>query len=192
MLLSLIGSHGTGKTSVFKVLKEKHPEWQYFTEGVRHQVPAFGYQSPYDLVADHGICVFEIMNINSWSVIDSRVNPLIGSNMPIITDRSAVDNLAYFLTEKRTQRDEVVEPLVRAMAQHYASLVDRFVYFPVGVFPLVGDEMRKSDLTHQMDVDQNVVRALQELNISEVKVHLLQAKSIEERVEEIERLIIIY
>ncbi len=191
MLLSLIGSHGTGKTSVFNVLKEKHPGWQYFTEGVRHQVPAFGHQSPYNLVADYGIGVFEVMNINSWSVIDSKVNPMINGSVPIITDRSAVDNLAYFLTEKRIPLDVVVEPLVRAMAQHYASLVDRFVYFPIGVFPLVGDEMRKNDLKHQRDVDRNVVGALQELKISGAKVHLLQAKSIKERMEEIERLIII-
>ena len=149
------------------------------------------YQSPYDLVVDYGIGVFEVMNINSWSVIDQKVNPLLNNAVPIITDRSAVDNLAYFLTEQRTSQDKVVEPLVRAMAQHYASLVDRFVYFPVGVFPLVGDEMRKRDVEHQEVVDRNVIRALQELGISEKKIYRLRAETIEERVREIEQLIIV-
>ena len=32
MFLSLIGAGGTGKSEVFKKIKEKYLEWQYFTE----------------------------------------------------------------------------------------------------------------------------------------------------------------
>ncbi len=79
MIIALTGAHGTGKTTVFDVLKKKYPSFVYFTEGVRHQVPAFGYSNPYDIVNEIGIGAFELMNINSWSIIDPKSNSLLAS-----------------------------------------------------------------------------------------------------------------
>tara|TARA_Y100000310_G_C20522026_1_gene734150 strand:- start:32 stop:601 length:570 start_codon:yes stop_codon:yes gene_type:complete len=183
MITALVGAHGTGKTTVFKVIKERHPDWLYFTEGVRHQVPAFGYESPYEIVDEIGIGAFELMNVNSWSVIDPGVNTLLRGDESIITDRSVVDNFAYYLTLRQEPFEG--EQLLRNMATHYASLVDTFVYFPIGIFPLIGDSMRPQDEEYQRRHDANIKIAFQELGVPQEKIHMLEAISVEARVKEI-------
>lgn len=197
MITALVGAHGTGKTTVFNVLKERHPEWAYFTEGVRHQAPAFGYGSPYHIVEEVGIGAFELLNLNSWSVIDPAVNTLLDPERRVVTDRSAVDNYAYFLTLKRQTDDpqlqEInarVEPLVRKMARHYASLVDRFIYFPIGKFPLVGDDMRPADTEYQQQMAREMGFAFHSLNVPQIKIHTLEALTIDDRVEEVLQVIL--
>ncbi|MBI4152818.1 ATP-binding protein [Candidatus Woesearchaeota archaeon] len=188
MLFSLIGAHGTGKTTVFNALQTRHPEWQFFSEGIRHQIPAFGYHTPYELIDAVGIGVFEVMNINSWSVIDPQTNPLINPDNITITDRSVLDNLGYFLTLKQ-KSDTKLEPLIRKMVTHYASLTDHWIYFPIGVFPLVGDTMRPQDDSYQQAIDLNIRRALKELKISPKRVHYLSSSNLEGRIDEVLTLI---
>ncbi|MBI2547742.1 AAA family ATPase [Candidatus Woesearchaeota archaeon] len=184
MKFALIGSHGTGKTTVFEQIRVTHPEFQYFQEGVRHQVPSFGFESPYDIIDRIGIGAFELMNLNSWSVIDPAVNSTLDPTRTIITDRSAIEGYAYFLSLK-TERDNGVAELIRHMSRHYASLIDTFVYFPIGVFPLSGDQMRPCRPDFQREVDDKVRVALQELDVPMDKVYRLQSKDIEGRVNEI-------
>ena len=184
MLFSLIGAHGTGKTTVFNALQTQHPEWQFFSEGVRHQIPAFGYRTPYELIDDVGIGVFEAMNINSWSVIDPQTNPLFNPDTITVTDRSALDNCGYFLTLKQ-KSDARLEPLLRKMVTHYASLTNHWIYFPIGVFPLVGDQMRPEDISYQQALDLNIRRALHELKIPPEKIHFLSSPDLEGRIGEV-------
>ena len=184
MIISLVGSHGTGKTAVFEQIRLKHPEYQYFKEGVRHQVPSFGYGDPYKIVDEYGIGIFEVMNINSWSVIDPNVNTRLDTNGTIVTDRSSVDNYAYFLTLKK-QGDIKLQRIIKQMAEYYASLVDRFVYFPTGAVRLQKDHMRPGGDNYQKSVDENIRKAFEDLGVPKPKIHHLQSYSVEERVEEV-------
>jgi len=104
MLVSLVGSIGVGKTTIFNQIKKRYPQWQYFTEGVRHQTLDFGYKNPYKIVDEIGIGAFELMNINSWSVIDHKSNTALNLKNNIVTDRSAVDNFAYYLLHKKIRQ----------------------------------------------------------------------------------------
>lgn len=185
MLISLTGSGGVGKTTVFEEIKKQHPDWQYFSEGVRRQMPAFGYKNPYEVVDSIGIGAFELMNINTWSIIDPRINTLLDPKINIITDRSAVDNFAYFLTLKNSENDRRFEELIKRMSSYYAGLVDFFVYFPVGVFPLQNDEMRLGDKKYQEAVDRNIFAAFDELRVPDSKVYKLKSADIKNRVDEI-------
>lgn len=185
MLLSLIGAGGTGKTEVFKKIKEKHPGWQYFTEGVRHQVPAFGYNNPYEIVDKLGIAAFELMNINSWSVIDPKVNTILNPKVNIVTDRSSIDNYAYYLLHRISKQDFEAETLIRNMAKYYASLTDIFVYFSIGKIPLVSDNMRPESLEYQQKIGLKIDQAIKQLDIPESKIYPLNSISLNERVEEI-------
>ncbi len=94
MILALVGTHGTGKATVFDRLKALRPSWQYFSEAVRHQMPAFGYRNAYEVVDEVGIGAFELANINAWSVLDPGVNSLFRTDVTTIIDRSPVDNYA--------------------------------------------------------------------------------------------------
>ena len=185
MFLSLIGAGGTGKSEVFKKIKEKHPEWQYFTEGVRHQVPAFGYKNPYEIVNELGIAAFELMNINSWSVIDHKVNTTLNPEVNIIADRSAIDNYAYYLSHRVSEQDFDAETLIRNMAKYYASLSDFFVYFPTGKIPLVGDNMRPESYLYQAQIDRKIKQAIKKLEVPESKIYHLKSVDLEERVDEV-------
>ncbi len=188
MIIALIGSHGTGKTSVCKVLKKKKPEYAYFTEGVRHQVLKFGYKDPFQIAEKFGIGAFELMNVNSWSVIDSDANTLLAKNRTVITDRSALDNYAYFLALKKAPDKKVAE-LVKRMCKHYAGLVDKFIYFPVGAITLKGDDMRPEDADFQKKVDQCIRKAIRELGVNKNKVYVIKKGSPEMRTEEVMRII---
>ena len=185
MLVALVGSQGTGKTTVFNKIKEIHPEYQFFTEGVRHQMPAFGYKDPYEIVDELGIGAFELMNINSWSVIDPKLNTALNLEKNIITDRSAADNYAYYLCLRQTPADFASERLLKSMAKYYASLVDVFVYFPLSTIPLVGDDMRKDSKDHQKNVDLAILDSFDALKVPKTKIYTLKAVGLEDRVKEV-------
>lgn len=190
MIIALIGAHGTGKTSVFNALKTKRPNFLYFSEGTRHQTTVFGYANPYQIVDEVGIGTFEAMNINSWSVIDRKVNTVLDAKKTIITDRSAIDNYGYYLTLKKGRKDVLLGTFIKKMAKHYVSLIDIFIYFPVGVFVLKNDKMRLGDEAYQKKLDKNMRKALSELGIPKAKIHELKSVKIKDRVDEILNLII--
>lgn len=185
MLVALTGTHGVGKTSVFERLKFLCPEAAFFSEAVRHQMKAFGFGHPInDFCRTYGIGAFELMNMNAWSVIDPAVNTLIATKRLVITDRCTVDSIAYYLAMRSTVIDSLFERPVLSIARHYASLYDRFVYFPCNVFPLVGDEMRPDDAAFQQKVDACLWQAFELLEIPERKIHRLQATDVDGRVDE--------
>jgi len=188
--MSLVGSHGVGKTKVYNLIKERNPSWQCFSEGVRHQVPSFGYEDPYKILDEIGIGAFELMNINSWSVVDPKVNTTLDPRINILTDRSSVDSFGYYLALRKSQADFDVGGLVKGMAKYYASLVDIFVYFPIGPFPLKGDKMRPNDKEYQKLVDEKILVAFKELGVPESKIHRLRSVKIDERVEEVLKLFV--
>jgi len=186
MHIALAGSHGVGKTTVFDLLRERRPDAAYFSEAVRHQMPAFGIGHPIDDVCRiYGIGAFELFNMNAWSVIDPAVNTLLTESRLIVTDRSAVDSYAYYLAMRETSVDALLEPLVRAIARHYASLIDLYVHFPIGIFPLHGDDMRPADDSFQREIDKCFVEALDILGVPKTRVHTLCATDPIDRANEV-------
>jgi hypothetical protein len=187
---ALVGSHGAGKTTVFEEIKNRYPEFIYFSEGVRHQVEAFGYKTPYQITNMVGIGIFEVMNINSWSVIDPDINTVLDEDMTIVTDRSAVDNFAYYLTLRDKPVDYACECLIKDMAKHYVSLVDGFFYFPTGVVSLKKDTMRPGSKKYQKLVDANIKKAFKILEVPASKIHKVKSKSTNNRADEILEIIL--
>jgi thymidylate kinase len=188
MNIALIGSHGTGKTTVFNRLKNDYPQFHYLKEGVRVQMPGYGYKNPYDFIDQFGIGVFEVMNINSWTVIDPQLNTLIDKTS-IIMDRSTIDNYAYYLALRETELDFKLEPLLKKMAYYFTEFVDLYVYFPINVIPLVNDEMRIGDQEYQKKIDESLKQALKFLEVDQSKIHHLLATTVDNRVNEIISLI---
>ncbi|HSX16279.1 MAG TPA: AAA family ATPase [Candidatus Saccharimonadales bacterium] len=184
MIIALIGSHGTGKTTVFEKLRGELPESHFFTEQVRHQMPKFGYKNPYQFIDQYGIAAFELMNMNNWNVIDPTVNTAL-TGARLITERSAIDNYAYYLALRSSEFDYKAEAVLKNMAQYYASLVDLFIYFPVGVIPLKADAMRKKDKTYQLEVDRHIRETLDRFGIGGNKIYQVHTTSVADRTKEI-------
>ncbi|MEK7545600.1 MAG: AAA family ATPase [Patescibacteria group bacterium] len=185
MHIGLIGSHGVGKTTALERLKTLRPDMTFHDENVRRLTEIFGLASPFDIVGQYGIGVLALASLNASSIADPAMNPGLDHRRHSVADRAGVDQLAYFLTLRDKPLDDQLEPLVRAAARRRVSLIDRFVYFPIGVFPLVGDAMRPVDLEIQRQVDIGIHKALIQLGIPRERVHRLQSTSVDERAEEI-------
>lgn len=184
MRIGLIGSHGVGKTTVHERLKTLRPDLTYFDENVRRLTTILGFASPWDIVDRHGIGVLAFASLTASSVADPAMNLCLDPSRHSIADRT-IDPLAYFLTLRAKPLDFELEPLVRAAARHRAAHVDLFVYFPLGVIPLVGDAMRPADLELQRKIDIGIHKALIELGVPRERVHRLQSTTVDGRAEEI-------
>jgi len=181
--ISLMGSHGTGKTTVYEAIQKRHPDFVYFSGPVRRLLPALGYTDVWQPIQAGGRAVFELVNMSTWVRIDPELNTCLKPGGTIVTDRSVVDSCAYYLTDA-TERDLQFDGLLRRLARHYASLTNKFVYFPAGVFPLKDDGVRPG-ADFQTQVDAHFAAALRFIGIPESKVHRLQSTAIEDRVEEV-------
>jgi predicted ATPase len=182
--IALIGSHGTGKSTVFEELKKRKPDYKYFSSAVRHMMPALGYKNAWELINRIGTGQFELMNMSTWAVIDPKQNTQLKPEDTIITDRSAVDYSAYFLTLRERPTDYELGDLIKGIAKHYSSLVDHFIYFPTGVFPFKADHMQLENSDFQEKADTAIPRALHWLGIPEKRVYRLRSAAVEDRVEE--------
>lgn len=189
MNLALIGSHGVGKTTTLARIKTLRPRYGYFKEGVRHQTRAFGFAKPFDVVQAYGIGPFELWNLNSYSVIDPELNPDIRRYEHVFVDRLGLDQYAYYLALRSHPEDYRLAPLLQAMVKHYVGLIDRFVYFPTGVFPLVGDDMRPDGMELHRQIDEGIRAGFDLFKIPPDRVHRLVSTTVEGRAEEILSLI---
>ncbi len=185
MNIALIGAHGVGKTTVLERMKVLRPDMIFFDENVRRLTKIFGMSTPFNIIEQYGTGVLALASLNASSVADPEMNNTLDLQRHSISDRGGVDQLAYFLSFREKLLDIILEPLIRAAAKHRVGLVDVFVYFPIGVFPLVGDEMRPAEIDVQRRVDDAIHQALRELEIPPKCVHYLQAVEVEERVQEI-------
>ncbi|MCX6708635.1 MAG: AAA family ATPase [Candidatus Woesearchaeota archaeon] len=188
MTIALCGSLGTGKSTVLEEMQEIRPDWVYFKENVRHQTKVFGYKNPWEIEKLASPEAFELMNMNSFSVIDPEMNPLI-KDKKIFIDGGPANIFAYYLLDRKTPVNRGAEEVMTRMGTHYAGLIKTFVYFPIGAIPLVGDGMRPDDPKYQKRLDQAIEETFKRLKIPTKRIHLLRAISIEDRVKEIMQLV---
>lgn len=181
----MFGAHGTGKTTILDNIKKMHPEYFYIKEPIRHQTTAFGYKTPWEIEKEVTEAVYEIMNMNFFSVIDKECNPYLKPEKTVIIDRSPIDVYAYYLAERKEKLDYKIENLLKNMALYYNGLIDLFVYFPIGKIPLIGDEMRPDDPKYQKKVDKYMKKSIKELNVPNDKIYTLNSISIGDRVNEV-------
>jgi len=187
--IAFIGAHGTGKTSVFEEIKKIKPEWSYFGEMARVKSKSFGYDNPWEIEKEVGEAVLDVMLVSHFGIIDQSTNPFIRNNdQVLIADRSPVDYFGYYLTE-RNKDDFKLENFLKKITQYYINQFDLFVYFPVGVIPLIGDEMRPSDVEYQNKVDTNILETIDIFDIPKERVYKLSSIKISERAEEVIKIV---
>ena len=67
--IAISGSHGAGKTTLIDTVLKRRTDWHGLSESTRSLVPALGYASPYEIVEQNGIAMYEAMIIASWSFL---------------------------------------------------------------------------------------------------------------------------
>ncbi len=185
MTISLIGAHGTGKTTIFNLLKAEHPDWQFFGENIRHLMPKFGYQDPYEMAAEVGSGAFQLMNVNAWCMIDPDSNSQFDKTRPAICDGAVISNYIYYQALRKTEADLKLENAFIRVASYYATLIDKFIYFPIGMIPLMADPMRPGDYDFQKRIDDQIPLAFAQLKIPPEKIYKLKTNTPEQRLAEV-------
>ncbi len=184
MITALVGAQSTGKTTISRELQRSLPGFAFFAHNTKHQVQEFGYRDIHQLIGQVGAGVFEVISMNAWVVTDASANNMLPRSADAVLNQSVIENYAYFLALGTTEADRSLYTLVHQMAKYYTSLIDQFIYFPVGNDQL-DEKLLPYDQALQKAVDQNIWRVFRELGVSEDKIHMLDATDINGRVTEI-------
>jgi nicotinamide riboside kinase len=155
MRLGFIGSQSVGKSALFKRLATllRMPA---ISEGVRHVVGAMGYASPLD-VPDKALM--------QWKVLEFQTHyeDEYGS---FISDRSTVDNAAYFdryMRGKLASREfHSYMNRAKAQAQKYTHLI----YCPIMWNGIENDGFRDTDPQERLAIDETVRELIKQFGVS--------------------------
>lgn len=67
MIISLCGTHGTGKTTILN--KMRHNGQVCVEEPTRILMPMLGWNNPYDFIKKYGIAFYESIIMNQWAFL---------------------------------------------------------------------------------------------------------------------------
>jgi predicted ATPase len=180
MLVAISGTHGAGKTTTIKELKRRNPDWEVISEITRTLVPLLEYESPYDIVAENGIAIYESAILGQWYKIARGSNPDSSSIEKIrLVDRSPIDNLAYYFVHRR--EDEIIhEKFLTRLANAYLSNIDLHIHVPLLPFTVPLEDVQRIDT--QADLQSIIVRLYSQFGIRYEK---LSTTTIEDRCSEV-------
>ncbi|AMO54424.1 hypothetical protein GZ77_22950 [Endozoicomonas montiporae] len=186
MLISLIGSHGTGKTTLINQLR-RHPgnDWPVFTDYYRSTAKSLGYSRPRDILLED--------SPNRDNTITAMTSAALGAMQQWFSlyapdgyiDLGPPALLAYqrywMAVCKKT-----VSPYLLHLCRKVSDQIDGYVYLPSNHFPIEKDTMRSADPIFQQDVDQWIKRCIQELEIPDSRLLSVKSETPEARVGEVQ------
>lgn len=156
----LVGASGTGKSTVYRALRDLLPNVPTISNVARTLMS----QGKVTLNTSSGA---ENQRIIFNEFID-RINEY-PANHPLISERHLIDCLAYTRAmlmrlrpsdpayrDMRIEEGEEDDLLLMYMASHPS---DQFIYFPIE-FPMEDDGVRSNDPIFRADTDQNIRRLL--------------------------------
>lgn len=180
MKIVVLGSHGTGKTTItrqlhnylqekyrikikdidlnnegkekaLKAIQKKELSWRYLPEA---PLEAFR----------RGFSMNEETSLESeWWIIARQIEMEILTPLPWIADKCLIDILvyAYYLFKKEKEFLSVAENLIKRNINY-----DLVFYLPVGEFPIEDDGLRSLDPKFQKDIDDLLLRLMREMAIN--------------------------
>lgn len=162
--IGLTGAHSTGKTSVLNTLKTICPDINYITEIARE----------FDI---------KVEGANRTKVqIDILRAQMVAENKyyskGFISDRTVIDNLAYFMAIENKYRDIRTTKIYNRIVEMRLHRYDLIFYFPIE-FPIVKDGFRFEDEGFQKKIDHNILLIMKKNNVAYFPV----TGSVKDRVE---------
>ena len=185
MLISVIGSHGTGKTTLINQLRRQPGiDWPVFVDYFRSTAKNLGYSRPRDILLED--------SPNKDNTITAMTSAALGA-MQQWFNTSAPDGfidlgppgLLAYQRYWMTVCKKTVSPYLLHLCRKVSDQVDGYIYLPSNHFPIEKDAMRSADPIFQQDVDQWIKRCIQELEIPEQKLLSVSSKNLAERVVEV-------
>lgn len=151
VLLSCSGTHGTGKTTTVEAVCEALPAVRItkVSEVARTALKKYKFQVNQDADEAGQLAFFASYMMELISALRGEKPAEV-----IISDRCPYDMCAYTLTNPN------IGPSVRSLCvefvEKFSKLTQKHIlfHFPLGVIPLVGDEVRKSDPNYQILIDE--------------------------------------
>ncbi|WP_419534007.1 AAA family ATPase [Endozoicomonas sp.] len=184
MIISLIGSHGTGKTTLCNSLvKELGGEWSVFSDYYRKIAKQLHYKTPRDAVLEDQA----IRQVTSTAMAGSALGAMLEwiENLKGhgIIDAGPPSLLAYHRYWLKAC-DTPISPYMLRLAKTISQKIDAYCYLPTGKIELENDGIRSGDVIFQKDIDQWVLCNRVDLGISEKKVLMIESTAIDKRTDE--------
>lgn len=134
----LVGSSSTGKSTVFELLKNRLPNYQFISESTR-TVAKFGFP-----INEEGVDETQL------AILAFHLKSLLTPGN-LVLDRGLLDNLVYTENLKSVQRKtvEYIEDTFKQVADEYTHIV----YFPIE-FLSVNDGVRSVNEEWRSQIDQ--------------------------------------
>lgn len=154
MKVGIAGSHGTGKTTLSKLLAGKN-NWRYLPEAPL-QAMTRGFPINEETSVETELWIFakqiemEMFTPESW-----------------VADKCLIDLLAYarYLMPNERALLEILTKIVERNAVY-----DVVIYLPTGEFPIEDDGFRSTDPVFQEAIDREIVRIMHEMGIEYYKI----------------------
>lgn len=184
MIISIIGSHGTGKTTLGNSLIAKlGNEWSVFDDYYRKTAQQLSYKTPQDAVLENQA----ISQISSTAMAGAAFGAMFEWLESIeghgIIDTGPPSILAYHRYWLKVC-DTPISPYMLRLAKTISQKIDAFCYLPMGKITLENDGIRSTDTIFQKDIDQWVLCNNTDLEVHESKVLMVESTEIDERTEE--------
>jgi len=153
--INFTGASGTGKTTLLKALKERHPELEVRTEVVRN------------LIREKGIKINEMGDEEGQKMIFGAYEGFLREHQDedYVSDRCVIDPLAYTILHvaNRQIRSEVLDEQWSAVkAAVRDGLLEKVFYFPIE-FANVHDGVRSDDEDFRKETDAAIRGVLADL-----------------------------
>ncbi|WP_422490137.1 AAA family ATPase [Endozoicomonas sp. ALE010] len=184
MIIALIGSHGTGKTTLCNALvKELGSEWSLFSDYYRKIAKHLKYKTPRDAIVEDQA----IRQVTSTAMAGSALGAMLEWTDNLqghgIIDTGPPSLLAYHRYWLKIC-ETPISPYMLKLANAISQKIDAYCYLPTGKFALESDGIRSDDIIFQKDIDQWVLCNTVDPGISEKKILMMESTDIEKRTDE--------
>jgi nicotinamide riboside kinase len=182
MKIVVLGSHGTGKTTLTRQL-HNYLQDKYKTrvkkvdalgcniEKAKNLTKSIhGLELPWKYLPEapveafrKGFTMNEDTSLESeWWIIAKQIEMEMLTPIPWIADKCLIDILvyAYFLFKEEKDFLAVAEKMIKKNIDY-----DLVIYLPVGEFPIEDDGLRSLDPKFQKDIDELLLKVMGEMNI---------------------------